>query len=741
MMKGRRSGGNPGDRGEEGAARFMVSLRIHLVLYVLLVSAVTGAAVGVHGLFRQDEAVEFELRRTATVSAELLAAMMSEPLTRGARKETQTLVREWVARGDFARITVLDPLGNPLAHWVHGQPDPVEFVGPPAPAPDPAAPASEPPDVAPLAEGAPSSVEPVRTPSTVGLGPHSASQMMASARVVGPAGERLGTVCVEVKLNRGAVRAGTAAVRGAQAGGVALLLAGLVTALAAARLTTPLSRITEGVFALGRQNYGVKIPLSGPLELAGLAHMINNVAAQLKSMAALHDTTIERSNFINNVVESMVATLIVVDRDAKIRAVNQALVNLLGYEQSELVGRSSSLICVANGFHLSSTRLEQLLGHSALKDHEVTFITKDNRHIPISLSGSAIKDAQGRTTGYVCIGTDITQRKQAEAEKQKLNSQLVETSRQAGMAEVATGVLHNVGNVLNSINVSAAVVEETLRKSRVGMVRQIADVLGEHDKDLGVFLTNDAKGKAIPGYLTKLAQHLADEQGSLLNELRTLTSHVGHVKDIISVQQSVSRTAGVVEPVALRDLAEDALHMVAASMSKYKIMVTREYTEVPSVKTDKHRVLQILVNLMTNALDAMKEKVDTREGQLTVRIRRHRPDPRSIRIEVEDNGVGIPSENLTRIFTHGFTTKKKGHGFGLHSAALAAKELQGSLTVSSAGPDRGAVFTLVLPMEASETPPSASGGAAGDKGASGGTGSAGPVGAGAQPAGAGERHA
>ena len=330
------------------------------------------------------------------------------------------------------------------------------------------------------------------------------------------------------------------------------------------------------------------------------------------------------------------------------------------------------------------------------------YIRKDGRRVPISLSGSAIKDSVGRTTGYVCIGTDIAHRKDAEAEREKLHKQLMTTSRQAGMAEVATGVLHNVGNVLNSVNVSASVVEETIRKSKVLKVAQVAELMTSHEADLGVYITTDEKGKMLPKYLMQLSKHLGEEQERLLEEVRGLSNHIGHIKDIISVQQSISKTAGVVESVDMRDLLQDALLMVAASLQRHEIVIAQEYGEAPCVTTDKHKVLQILVNLISNAVDAIKE-AKRGEGRITLRLAAEPGERPGTRLEVIDNGVGIASENLTRIFTHGFTTKKTGHGFGLHSSALAAKELQGSLTPSSEGKGMGATFALVLPCELVET--------------------------------------
>ena len=111
---------------------------------------------------------------------------------------------------------------------------------------------------------------------------------------------------------------------------------------------------------------------------------------------------------------------------------------------------------------------------------------------------------------------------------------------------------------------------------------------------------------------------------------------------------------------------------------------------------DKHSVLQILLNLLRNAEEAIDD-AGKPEKLIRVRIRRYGDD--RVRIEVSDTGVGLAPENLTRIFAHGFTTKPHGHGFGLHSGALAAKQLGGALWAESDGPGLGATFTLELPTD------------------------------------------
>jgi signal transduction histidine kinase len=263
------------------------------------------------------------------------------------------------------------------------------------------------------------------------------------------------------------------------------------------------------------------------------------------------------------------------------------------------------------------------------------------------------------------------------------------------MAEVATGVLHNVGNVLNSVNVASTCIADSLKKSKAATLSKAVALLREHKSDLGAYLTKDRKGKQLPEFLEKLSEHLLEEQAAALKELTALQHNIGHIRDIVTMQQNYARVSGAVETVPVADLVEDALRLNASSLSRHDIQVEKEFDPDLLVAVEKHKVLQILVNLICNARQACEA---SSRAKKQVIIRAANGEDR-FRIEVTDNGVGIPPENLNRIFTHGFTTKKDGHGFGLHSGVLAAREMGGRLQAESPGPGRGATFTLELPRQ------------------------------------------
>ena len=308
-----------------------------------------------------------------------------------------------------------------------------------------------------------------------------------------------------------------------------------------------------------------------------------------------------------------------------------------------------------------------------------------------SISVERVKGRPGRVRG---VAIDITKQKLAAEQIARMQQELVEASRMAGMAEVATGVLHNVGNVLNSVNVSTALLLEQLNKSKTASLTKAVQLLDEHQHDLAAFLTQDPKGRQLPGFLAAIAEHLSREQSSLTREAQSLQENVEHIKQIVAMQQGFAKVSSTLEHLNLHELVEDALRLSTSALTRHRIDVVRAFEPSPPVQVDRHKVLQILVNLISNAKQALESRAAGR--RLILRITQ--PDARCVRVDVIDNGVGIPPENLTRIFQHGFTTKKTGHGFGLHSGANTAKEMGGSLNAHSEGLGTGATFTLDLPV-------------------------------------------
>ena len=317
----------------------------------------------------------------------------------------------------------------------------------------------------------------------------------------------------------------------------------------------------------------------------------------------------------------------------------------------------------------------------------------------MSTSKMPLKDDAGKIVGLIGISRDITKQKLVEQELDESNKALFEASRRAGMAEVATNVIHNVGNVLNSINVSANRADEVARDMGFDKLNKVTQLLRSNLSN-PEFFGPEGKVKHVPDYIESVSQTLRDDNQTLRAELAETRKHLEHVCSIISRQQEHASNLQFIETVEMSELVDQAIRMNSDALKKHNITIARQFEPGIIVETDKHRVLQIVVNLIRNAKHACVDS-GNRDRHITVSVRSG--DDATVLIEVKDNGVGIEPENLVKVFNHGFTTRVNGHGFGLHSGGNSAKQLHGSLTCQSDGPGTGATFILTLPLQVTES--------------------------------------
>jgi PAS domain S-box-containing protein len=380
--------------------------------------------------------------------------------------------------------------------------------------------------------------------------------------------------------------------------------------------------------------------------------------------------------------------------DGRFQRCNPAFCALLGFGPDELADRSGGDFTHSDDAAGSAAALESLWkGDIDFVDLEKRYTRKDGSTMWVRAMIALVRDENGIPECSVEFLRDITERKHSDLELERVHKELMTASRQAGMAEVATNVLHNVGNILNSVNISASLVAERVKQSKADGVSRLAALLQDQGPRLGEFITGDARGKRIPHYLATLGKQLTTDQEMTLKELASLRENLEHIKDTVAMQQSYAKLCGVTETVEVVDLVEDSLRLNAGAFVRHGVTLQREFSDVPAITVDKHKVLQILVNLVRNAKYACDES-GRPDKLLTLRIE---TAVNGVRISVIDNGVGIPAENMGRLFSHGFTTRQSGHGFGLHSGALAAQDLGGTLRAESDGPGRGAAFILELP--------------------------------------------
>ncbi|MEM7558567.1 MAG: ATP-binding protein, partial [Planctomycetota bacterium] len=390
--------------------------------------------------------------------------------------------------------------------------------------------------------------------------------------------------------------------------------------------------------------------------------------------------------------------VLITNSDREIDWVNDGFLRTTGFENDEVIGTDS--MQYLSGPQEIIEDIESAFANGVGFDVETLHYKKTGEPFWVSIEGRPIDHQPSETSRFIIIKKDVTLRVNAEQERQQLSEKLVDASRKAGMAEIAADVLHNVGNVLNSINVSTSCIQNVTRRSVIDKLAMVSELVEAHADDFGDYVANDKKGKYLPQVIVEITSALKQEQQELSKECTCIENHVEHIKEVIAVQQDVSKAAPIVmQELRPAELFQNALSANRGTLEKSRIEVTENYDDSPvDFISDKHKILQVLINLIGNAKDAVLSNQSSRP-KIGLRIYHYG----QLHFEVTDNGVGISSENLTQIFQHGFTTKPTGHGFGLHSCANIATELGGSLTVESDGVGTGATFRLSLPLAPSNT--------------------------------------
>lgn len=282
--------------------------------------------------------------------------------------------------------------------------------------------------------------------------------------------------------------------------------------------------------------------------------------------------------------------------------------------------------------------------------------------------------------------------------KEVANQQVITTARLAGMAEVSSNILHSVGNVLNSLNVSANSVGERIEHTKISELNALNNLFQQNKNNLTQFFAQDPRAANIPAYLQGLAEYWQIEQNEILAEINYLLSNIQHVKDIISTQQSLGSFTMFEQIIEIQSVINEAITIAGISLGvdARTIKVNKELDVIKPFLLDKIKLLQILVNLLKNARDSL---LASNNDEKIILIKLNHIDEHTVILQVIDNGIGIEQKNLIHIFSHGFSTKKSGHGYGLHLSAILAKQMGGSLTGESRGEGQGATFNLILPFK------------------------------------------
>lgn len=372
---------------------------------------------------------------------------------------------------------------------------------------------------------------------------------------------------------------------------------------------------------------------------------------------------------------------------------NSTAARCLGYTRQKL--RQATV----QDIEMKLETLDTWRAHSeALKERDEGMVIegihqrKDGSSFPVEVYTRYVE--RNDRSYIIACARDITKRKQAEARLAEAKAALLEASRKAGMADVASSILHNVGNVLNSLIVNTVQLGERVQNSEVSTLLQVKELIKKHSDNLEDFVQSNPKSVKLLRLVERVADSMVIEQKLIQEGVNSVKNHLEHIRSIVARQQEHARAAGVVEELPLEKVVEDAIEIGCGEFASLGIRLVRSFYPTDMVKIDRNKVVEILVNLVSNAKHAVLAQSG---GDKLVEILLRLPTPDMAEICVKDNGIGLAPDHLSKIFEQGFTTKPQGNGLGLHASAIGAKQMGGTLSCKSQGLGQGASFSLTIP--------------------------------------------
>ncbi len=386
-----------------------------------------------------------------------------------------------------------------------------------------------------------------------------------------------------------------------------------------------------------------------------------------------------------------------VARNELLLTFDQAADAIVSYEASGIVRthNAAATQLLMGGDAPSGEDSARLVGHTVEELLATPAWWQDGEPYHVSLDfGGGTRHLEFRVAAdadsgqHVAVIRDVTWAIDTRRELERQQERLAQSVRLAGQARVATGVLHNVANVLNSARVGAEILRQQCEGMRPDRLRKLAHLLEDIEPELRATLPD--KAPVVVTFAQRIASEFATTTQRMQTELKSLQRRLQHAAIVLGRQQRFAKCSNGVQELSLDEVVATALDLADVGDPS----VVRRDIQCESVIADEHRILEILINLLSNAADAVRE---TETPAILVRTVEHPPPVARVDVTIADNGIGLAPERLGSLFEHGVTTKVDGHGFGLHSCAQAASEMGGTLSVSSEGIGRGASFTLSLP--------------------------------------------
>ena len=458
--------------------------------------------------------------------------------------------------------------------------------------------------------------------------------------------------------------------------GLLCLLVGILGAYFFARkLTRPVLSLLHSTRQITAGDLSARAEISTNDEIGDLAVSFNEMTKKLEK------TTVSR-DYVTNIIANMNDIMIVVSQDGVIRMTNRACEDLLGYTETELLGKPISLISNERKSFAKPLAFDALISKGAFRNVERIAHTKTGEKIPILLSGAIMFDDENRVQELICVALDMRERLESEAalkksyeELQLTQSQLIQSAKLASIGELASGVAHELNQPLMVVRGVFQLVKRSIGKNNIG----------------------------------------TDE---LLERLEPIERNTKRMMNIINHLRTFSRQSGMAfEPVDGNKIIEDSLLMISEQLRIHDIEVKKDPdVDLPKIKGDANQLEQVFLNLITNARDAILQRSEVsgkkseNRGRLEIITRMGETDNHQsstngqqsqnfAEILIRDNGGGIPADRVDKIFDPFFTTKEvgKGTGLGLSISYGIIKDHQGEISVAETSPT-GTTFRIRLPI-------------------------------------------
>ncbi|MCP4601326.1 MAG: PAS domain S-box protein [Proteobacteria bacterium] len=374
----------------------------------------------------------------------------------------------------------------------------------------------------------------------------------------------------------------------------------------------------------------------------------------------------------------------IMDAEGNIEWVNEAFERFYKLSYEEFIKEKGSNIVEASAY----PKIENVINECITKNNPASYESyvkmKKGENIWTHTTLTPMTDKRGKLLKIIAIDSDITDLKKAE-------QKAISHAHKAGMADVAINTIHNVGNILNSVKTSIGMLPSKIMMSSITNFKLANKLLKENIDRMEDFICNDVKGMKLMQFYLEIEDKIDEERSEIEQEIKRVENRIKTIENVIDAQRGYTKDVEIlVEEADLAEIIQDAITMNSDFIEKNNIKIEKEMTDIPAIPLQKMKVIQIIMSLITNAKEAMKE---TPSDNKIIKMYIEELED-SIQLRVIDTGCGIPLENISKIFRHGFTTKKKRQGFGLHNSANNMTEMGGKMWAESKGEGQGA--TLVL---------------------------------------------